>query len=147
MWTDRLLTVVLAALGLTAIVLMYSLGTRYLAPRVDSNREQNPRELVGEIIQVEVRNASGVPDLARQATAFLRARGFDVVEVGNYEEVGLSRSRVIDRVGDRTAALKVARAVGIADEQVVEEVEPDYYLDASVVIGLDYESLAPFASD
>jgi hypothetical protein len=123
---------------------MYSLGTRYLAPRVDSGRERNPTELVGQIIQIEVRNASGIPDLARRATAFLRERGFDVVEIGNYPEVGIARSRVIDRVGDRAAALKVARAIGIADEHVLEEISQDYFLDASVVIGLDYETLAPF---
>ena len=59
---------------------------------------------------------------------------------------GREASMVLDRVGDTRSALKVARALGIPDERVREEINTDYFLDASVVIGLDYRSLRPFQS-
>jgi hypothetical protein len=67
--------------------------------------------------------------------------GFDVVETGNYDHFDLSESIVISRTGEMENALKVANALGIAEEQVLREQSPDFYLDVTLVIGSDYESL------
>lgn len=136
----------IGVLGVVAIALAYSLVTRVLAPRVDPVRENNAGELVGDIIQVEVRNGSGVSGLAAHTTLFLRDHGFDVVEVGDYESFDVSHSKVIDRVGDLPSARKVAVVLGIAEDRVEQDIRPEYYLDASVVIGLDYETLRPFGN-
>ncbi len=143
-WANRFLNLALVAAGLLAIFLLYAFGTRILAPRVDPHRESAESSLVGHIIQVEVRNACGVPGLAGTATQFLRQHGFDVVETGNYHRSDLQFSKVIDRIGDLESALKVARVLGIDEARVEQDVDTGFFLDASVVIGMDYSGLRPF---
>lgn len=145
-WASRSTSVVIVVLGLVVAVLAYSLVTRVLAPRVDPVRESEAGQLVGEIIQVEVRNGCGISGLAGRTTRFLRDNGFDVVEVGDYESFDVDRSMVIDRVGDPASARKVAAVLGIPEDRVEQDIRPDYYLDASVVIGRDYETLRPFSN-
>lgn len=138
------LNVSIVVIGLTAVFLLYSLVARSVLPRTDAVREVNPAELVGDILQLEVRNGCGVSGLAATATLFLREHGFDVVEVGDHARFDVEYSTVIDRVGDVEAARKVAAALGIAETQVQQEVRPDLYLDATVILGKDYASLRPF---
>lgn len=126
------------------MVLLYGLATRTLVPAPDPERSAGSTELVGTIIQVEVRNGAGVDRLAAETMRFLRERGFDVVDVGNYKTFDREHSVVIDRVGDREAAKKVAEALGLPPTRVRREIRRQYYLDASVIIGDDYEQLRPF---
>ena len=141
------MTAVLLALGVVVAVLLYGLVTRMVAPRVDPIREENPARLVGDIIQVEVRNGCGVAGLAQKTTMYMRRHGFDVVDVGDYTSFDNDHSMVIDRVGDLESAKKVAAVLGIPEERVLQDIQPDYYLDATIVIGKDYESLRPFDED
>ena len=143
-WRNRFLNLALVTAGLLAILLLYAFATRVLAPRVDPHRESEGSELVGRIIQVEVRNGCGVTDLAAIATQFLRRHGFDVVETGNYSRSDVQFSRVVDRVGDMESAIKVARILGIPEDRVEQELREDLFLDASIIIGHDYQSLRPF---
>lgn len=146
-WSNMGMNAVLLVLGAVAIVLTYSLVTRALTPRVDPLRESNAAGLVGEIIQVEVRNGCGVSGLAAETTMYLRERGFDVVEVGDYHRFDEPVSRVVDRVGDLESARKVAAALGIPEDHVEQDIGPEYYLDATVILGRDYEELRPFDAE
>ena len=139
-----LLNLAIGVIGITVLVLLYALVARSFLPRTDAVREANPAQLVGDILQIEVRNGCGVSGLAATATMFLRERGFDVVEVGDYDRFDVERSMVIDRVGDLEAARKVAAALGMDESRVHQDVRPDLYLDASVILGKDYETLEPF---
>jgi hypothetical protein len=141
------MTAVLVVLGIAVGVLLYGFVARMVAPRVDPLREDNPAHLVGDIIQVEVRNGCGISGLAHTTTMYLRRHGFDVVDVGDHTSFDHEHSFVIDRVGDLESARKVATVLGIAEERITRDVQPEYYLDASVVIGKDYESLRPFRED
>lgn len=147
-WQQRvqngLLNAALVAGGLAVGLLMYGLITRTLVPPADPKRSTQSTGLVGGIIQVEVRNGAGVDRLAAETMQYLRTRGFDVVDVGNYRTFQQERSIVIDRVGDPKAARKVAEALGLPDDRVRQKIRPQYYLDASVVIGHDYKKLRPF---
>ena len=147
-WQTRLqnglLNAVLLVGGLTVMVLLYGLVTRAVVPSPDPERPSESTELVGSIIQVEVRNGAGVDHLAAETTHFLRERGFDVVDVGNYKTFQQERSVVIDRVGDPKAAEKVAEALGLPPSRVQQDIRRQYYLDASVIIGHDYKQLRPF---
>ena len=148
LWPDRLrnglLNAALILGGLGVMVLLYGLVTRALIPSPDPERSTESTELVGTIIQVEVRNGAGIDRLAAETTTYLRDRGFDVVEVGNYKTFGQKRSVVIDRVGDPEAARKVAEALGLPPDRIQQDIRRQYYLDASVIIGDDYEQLRPF---
>lgn len=139
-----LLNVGLALGGVLALVLLYALATRAFAPSTSPVRTANPAALPGDIVQVEVLNGCGVSGIAGAATQYLRRHHFDVVGSGNYRDFEQERSLVIDRVGNREAALRVAAILGIDEAYVREEIGDDYYLDASVVLGRDYRSLRPF---
>jgi len=139
-----LTTVALLVVGAAVLVLAYAFVSSSFGPTADPSRAENPAALVGETIQVEVRNGSGVTGLAAQTTHFLRRRGFDVVEVGDHSSFDQQRTVIIDRVGDPASAERVAAALGLSSEHVEQDIRPEFYLDASVIIGLDYEGLAPF---
>ena len=141
---NRLLNAAFVVAGLVAAGLLYAFVSGSLLSHVDAGREANPTGLVGDIIQVEVRNGAGVPELAARTRRFLVRHHFDVVEVRDHASFDVPHSHVIDRVGDMEAARKVAAVLGIPEERVEQDVQPDIYLDASVIIGRDYESLAPF---
>ncbi|MEM1125164.1 MAG: LytR C-terminal domain-containing protein [Bacteroidota bacterium] len=143
-WRRWSLNATIVILGGVALILFYSLFVRVATPRVDPRREENPRDFLGEIMQVEVRNGCGTDGVARTATQFLRAQGFDVVDVGDHTTFDLGRSLVIDRVGDLAAARKLAASLGIDEGQVRQDMRPEYYLDASVILGRDYATLRPF---
>ena len=130
--------------GVLAIVLGIVLFSRGLTQRVDPYRENNTGQLVGEVIQVSVRNGCGVSGLAGDLTQYLRKNGFDVVEVGDHTSFDEEQSIVYDRIGDMESAKKLAAAVGIPVERVVQDIDLEEYLDATIVIGKDYETLTPF---
>lgn len=90
-------------------------------------------------IRVEVKNGTGVSGAAERTTAFLRGRGFDVVDFGNAERFDHERTIVIDRVGDAVRAREVAAAL----QGVPIRNEPDstLFLDVTVVIGEDLGSV------
>ena len=139
------LTASLVAAGLLALVLVYALAVRAFTPHTPTIRTANPTELLGDVVQVEVRNGCGTPGVAQTVTAFLRDRHFDVVDLGNYTHFDQAETVVIDRVGNPEAARSVAAALGVDEANVLQEIGPDYYLDASVVIGRDFPTLRPFA--
>jgi hypothetical protein len=131
-------------IGLLVIIvgyLSYSLLNRnVLQPPVDAGRAG---VAPGEIIQIDVLNGSGLQGAANDCTSYLRARGFDVVEMRNYKTSDVEESLVIDRVGNTVNAEKVAYALGIKKQNIVQQLNQDYYVDVSVVLGKDVKSLKP----
>jgi hypothetical protein len=128
-------------LGVVVIVAIASLVWRFVNPPVSPlANEEDPRS----VIQVEVVNASGRSGAGRQVMEFLRQRGFDVVEIGN-DTARPRRSSVIDRVGDRTSARKVAQSLGIADALITTDLDSMRFLQSSIIIGADLDNLEPFA--
>jgi len=95
-------------------------------------------------IQLDVLNGSGETGLAQRMTDYLRARGFDVVEMGNYKTSDVEETTVLDRVGNIEAAQQVAAAIGIPEERVQQQLDKSLYLDVSVVIGKDFQRLKAF---
>lgn len=95
-------------------------------------------------IQLDVLNGSGQPKLAQRLTDYLRARGFDVVEFGNYGSSEVEATQVLDRAGNLEAAKQVAAALGVPQERVQQKIDKSLYLDVSVIIGKDYSRLKAF---
>lgn len=146
--TDGLLNLALAGGGILVLVLLYGFAARTLTPRTTPTRAATAAESVvdNSRIKVEIRNAAGVDGLAAQATAHLRRRGFDVVEVGNAAVE--DTSRVLVRSGTSVDARHVAQALGLGPE-AVQTGGPtnDYALDVSVYLGANYATQAPFDLD
>ena len=133
----------LSAMGLIVVCMLSSFINRMvIAPPVDPNIE-GQKTTAAEVIQVNVLNACGKSGLASKVKEFLRSRGFDVVEIGNFDQK-LTKSVVIDRLGDVNSSKKVAYALGISDSLVVSQADSSLYLRSSIVIGDDFADLKPF---
>ncbi|PKL83454.1 MAG: hypothetical protein CVV24_04905 [Ignavibacteriae bacterium HGW-Ignavibacteriae-3] len=98
---------------------------------------------VSEIIQVEVLNGCGVAGVADRFTDFLRSKNVDVVKSGNYISADVGESLVIDRSGNLANAYQTAKLLGIKSENVIQQLNKDYFLDVSIVVGRDYFKLTP----
>lgn len=138
---DFTLNAVIGFLSLLLVVLLIALGTRIIFPRIENQRAEKTTDLISSIIQIEVLNGCGVSGLANQFTSTLRKNGFDVVETGNFENFDLEETIVIARTYNKENAERVAEALGVKQENIIIEASDDFYLDATVVIGSDYQSL------
>ena len=144
-WTGLLLNAAILAFGLLLLVLLYAFFTRTFSSTSSGDADDvSVAPAGGDIVQVEILNGCGEAGVARIVGEHLRGRGFDILEMGNHTSFDEPHSYVIDRVDDRAAALRVARALGIDTARVTRDVRPEYHLDASVILGLDYASLTPF---
>jgi hypothetical protein len=94
-----------------------------------------------KVIQLDVLNGCGAKGAGVKFTSFLRANGFDVVEMKNYKTFNVAQTLVLDRVGDLSLARRVAASLGVAEKNVVQQINQDYFVDVSVIIGADYPSL------
>ncbi|GAB4131737.1 MAG: hypothetical protein Fur0015_05490 [Ignavibacteriales bacterium] len=103
--------------------------------------ENNSNDTVSEIIQVEVLNGCGVSGIAERFTDYLRANKCDVVSSSNYSDYDVPRTIVVDRIGNRANAKYVADILGV--KNIVTEINKDYFLDVSVIIGRDFNQLKP----
>lgn len=138
---ELFLNAAIGFLSVLLIVLVAALFTRIIYPRIFNERAELQSELISEIIQIEVLNGCGITGIANSYTGLLRKNGFDVVETGNFETFDLQETIIISRSGVMDNAYRVANALGVAQENVIRESSPDFYLDVSVVIGHDFEKL------
>ena len=100
-------------------------------------------QIASDIIQVEVLNGCGVGGVADRFTDFLRNNKFDVVNIANYIRFDMDETLVIDRRGNKANAYSVANSLGVKKENVIQQLNDDYFLDVSIVIGRDYYTLQP----
>ncbi|NGP78134.1 LytR C-terminal domain-containing protein [Balneolaceae bacterium YR4-1] len=135
------LNAVIGFLSLLLFLLIFGLFTRVVYPRIQNERAEEQPQLIGDIIQLEVLNGCGVAGLANQFTSALRKNGFDVVETGNFDNFDMQETIIISRTYNTDNAERVAKALGINAENILVEASDDFYLDATIVIGSDYNSL------
>lgn len=128
-------------LSILLLVLLAGLTTRIIYPRILNKRADSLTNLIGPIIQLEVLNGCGEPGIANNFTGILRDNGFDVVETGNFETFDVEKTMIISRTVSTDNAKRVAAALGVAEDNVISEVSPDFYLDVTVVLGKDYLNL------
>jgi hypothetical protein len=140
----HVLNTVIGVLSCVTLVLFLSFMHRiFLEPSVDPYVNMTETNKPEEIIQISVLNACGINGLAGKTREYLRRRGYDVVEIGNYPEV-LDQSIICDRTGDFTSAEKVAFAMGIQDSCIITEPDSTLFIRASIIIGNDFHELKPF---
>ncbi len=88
---------------------------------------------------VEVLNGTGVIGAAARVSERLRNMGFDVKTFGNAPDFDQDRSVLIDRSGRSWATKAIADSLG--GLPVRSEVSPELYLDATLILGPDWERL------
>lgn len=140
--------VLLAAL---AVYLTYSFikhttssGFENKITAIDTTTNRVTKQPADKILQIDVQNGTRVNGIAEKFTGFLRKSSIDVVEMGNYSNQDVQKTIVIDRAGNIKNAKFVALVLGVSEKNVIQQVNKNYFLDATVVIGKDYQELNPF---
>ncbi len=108
-------------------------------PEVENKQMTSPR-----VLQIDILNGCGASGVGAKFTDYLRQNGFDVVETRNYKSFHVPQTLIIDRIGDLPAARSVAIALGVKENNVIQQINPDYFVDVSVVIGKDFAQLNPY---
>jgi hypothetical protein len=135
------LSIIIVLLLVVVGYLSYSFVSTLVDPPVDPTKANVPP---GQIIQIDLLNGCGTPRAASKFTSYLRARGYDVVEMKNYKTFDVRESLVIDRSGSVETAKKVAYALGVKEKNIIQQINHDYFVDVSVVVGKDFETLKPY---
>jgi hypothetical protein len=124
------------------VFMLYSIYIKLSNSSAGKDNEADTQK-TSDIIQVEVLNGCGVSGVSNRFTDFLRTNNFDVVNIGNYIRFDMDETILIDRIGNKANAYKVAEALGVKKENVIQQLNNDYFLDVSIVIGRDYYTLKP----
>ncbi len=133
------LNILIGVLVVVVGYLAYSfISHSIVSPPVDSSKEG---VAPGQVIQIDLLNGCGIPGAASKVTDYLRARGYDVVEMKNYKTFDVKETLIIDRAGNLDVARKVAYALGVDEKNIIQQINHDYFVDVSVVVGKDYEGL------
>jgi hypothetical protein len=141
---NLLLNVTIVVLGAVVAFLGYSfISNTFISKPVEWKTQNTGRNAEGEVIQLDILNGCGVSGVAQKFTDYLRRRNFDVVQSSNYKNFDVKNTLVIDRIGDKESARKVARALGVKDEFVDTWLNMDYLVHVSIIIGHDYNDLKP----
>jgi len=140
------LNIIIFLLAAIIIFVSYSLFVK-ITNQSDNGIENNKKQTASEIIQLEVLNGCGVAGAADRFTDFLREHNFDVVNVGNYFTFNVDETIVVDRIGNLENARKVARSLGVQRTNVIQQLNNNYFLDVSVIIGKDYYKLKPIKEE
>ena len=136
------MNVLIFLLGALIIYMSYSIYIKVWGAE-KTIEEFNEAEVPSEIIQVEVLNGCGIAGVADMFTSHLRSQNFDVVNIDNYISFDINESMVIDRTGNMGNARKVAESLNINNKNVIQQLNDDYFLDVTIIIGKDYYKLNP----
>lgn len=128
---------------LFSVVAFLSYSLYLKIQNISKSENKSGLETASAVIQVEVLNGCGVDGVAAKFTDYLRQNNFDVVHVGNYTSSNIDETIVIDRIGNKANAEKLAEILGINNRKIVRQLNKDYFLDATLVIGKDYNKLEP----
>lgn len=137
------LTIIIALTLVVTLMLCSFIDRVFISPPVSASLSDELKNNKQEVIQVNILNASGESGLAARAKEYLRVRGFDVVEIGNFSK-NIDHSMIVDRLGDLNSAYKVAYAVGIRDSLISTQIDSSLFLRSSIIIGKDFALLKPF---
>ena len=111
-----------------------------VSPLLASDDSDTEKTLAKDLIQVEVLNGCGKNGIADKFTELLRKNNFDVVNTGNYKTFDVNYSIVIDRTGNLQNAIKLADLLNIDRKNVIQQINKNYFLDVTLIVGKDYNS-------
>lgn len=146
------LNIIIVLAAVIAVYLAYSFikhtttsgSSNNLKTTVDTLTNRVTKQPTGKILQIDVQNGTRTKGVAEKITEYLRKSGFDVVEMGNYTSQDIQKTLVIDRAGNMKNARIVASMLGIPENNIIQQMNKNYFLDATIVIGKDYQELNPF---
>lgn len=128
----------------TAAIVFFSLSVyNKIEAHFLEDEEEDIEQQHLKVIQVEVLNGCGTPGIADRFTDYLRNNNFDVVQMGNYMSFDVDNSFVIDRTGEIEKADALAEVLGIDRKFVISQINKNYFIDVTLIIGKDFNQLKP----
>lgn len=128
------------------IYLAYSMIMNTSGSRGDNISDTAKKQITNQpnlSIQINILNATGENRIGARFRDYLKTKGFDIVDMGNYK-AEVEKTMVLDVIGDIRKAKRVADAIGVSQRNVVQQLDKTKYIDATVIIGKDYTELKPF---
>jgi hypothetical protein len=139
------LNIIIVVLGGVVVFFLYSfISSTFLHKRDEQSLGKESAFASGKVIQLDILNGCGVQGTAQRFTDYLRKKGFDVVQASNNRSFDVEYTHVLDRNGDRQTAKKVAEVLGVDTSKILVDINHEYFLNVSVVIGKDYQQLKPY---
>jgi len=102
-------------------------------------REEPKTAFVPNVGQIQILNGCGKPGAAEAFRSALTEVGFDVIEFGNAKSWNYENTMVISRSGSDRIASDLAKFLGTP--YLIHLQHPESLVEATVVIGKDYEEL------
>ncbi len=129
-------------LSVSVLYLFFAFINRQIPQR--ENQTPAVIDTTHKIIQIEVLNGCGKKGIALKFTDYLRLHGVDVVNINNYNNKSpLIETIILDRIGNLENAKYIAAIIGISEKNIIQQINPDYFVAVSVIIGNDYIQLKP----
>ncbi|MBI5403803.1 MAG: LytR C-terminal domain-containing protein [Ignavibacteriae bacterium] len=147
---NYILNITIIVLGAVCIYLVFSLVTNTFLNKgkSDKNAMDSSKTTVTHqpnlSIQVDVQNGTGENRIGAIFRDYLKKKGYDVVNLDNYKSSDVERTIIIDRTGDTRKAQRIAEVLGVSGRNIIQQINRDLYLDATIVIGKDYTELKPY---
>ncbi len=144
------LNIIIIILGALCIYLVFSLVTNTFLNKSKTSKDIKDTTKTGVTnqpnlsVQVDVQNGTGENRVGAIFRDYLKKKGYDVVDLGNYKSSDVDKTIIIDRTGDTRKAQRIAEVLGVSSRNIIQQINRDLYLDASIVIGKDFNELKPY---
>lgn len=138
--SNLFLNIIIVVLALLIMFLLYALVVQ-ISNTLKKEEISEQTLILPSQVQIEVLNGCGAAGVADRFTEFLRAKGFDVVNKGNYSSFDVDNTLVIDRSNSPDKSSMVANALGLESKRIVKQFNNQYFLDVTIIIGKDYNTL------
>ena len=110
-----------------------------LVPLFIAKKNKEKHVMIPHVGQIQVLNACSINGAAGQVGAFLRSKGFDVVDLANNDEWYFNNTIVVCRNGNMNIAKQIATALNT--DKVMLLRKEGALLDATVFVGKNYKKL------
>jgi hypothetical protein len=147
---NYLLNITIIILGMLCLYLIFSLVTGTFLNKNKTAKDVKDSTKTGVTnqpnlsIQVDVQNGTGENRVGAIFRDYLKKKGYDVVDLGNYKSTDVDKTIIIDRTGDTRKAQRIAEVLGVSGRNIIQQINRDLYLDATIVIGKDFNELKPY---
>jgi hypothetical protein len=102
--------------------------------------EEKPVPFIPNTGQIQILNGCGKSGAAEQFRNYLTDRGFDIIEFGNAGSWNYAHTLVIARTANEPVARDLAKVLDT--DNLIHLSDPLALVDATVIIGKDYEELS-----
>lgn len=108
-------------------------------PVVNEGESEEREKLAAEGAKIIVHNGSTIGNIAAQTSAFLKERGFQVVEFGNAERFDYPTTMIVDFTGKEYTIQCLARLLDIPQSNIQKYTGTYSEVDIRLIIGADFQ--------